>query len=575
MSARPNPAKSPSPAKGSSVLRRLRIVAAFASILIALAAFIDFRDLVPNHLKHVYTSIQFVPSALTFATAFHATALACLLILALTFAFGRVYCSVICPLGILQDVISRISAKIRRKPPYKLPAKKAHNTLRHAILAATLLAIVAGWGGVALAWLDPYSHFGRFASTLFRPLAVVANNIAATVANALGHPAAIPQANVSFAAAGALLPPLLIFIAVAIMAAKRGRLWCNTVCPVGTLLGLVSRRALWRVSIDKTACVKCGDCLRACKAQCIDLRAAEIDFSRCVACYDCISVCDEGGVKYRWHGVSARRESRGISNLKSQIPNSIARPPSRANRRAFISTAMAGTLATVGATALLASRGIAQNGGRQGKGPKGLGQHGQGHGRGRDFSKLDNPEVVAPPGAQSVARILSQCTACQLCVSACPSHVLEPAFLEYGNLAGLMKPRLNFDKSFCNFDCTVCSDVCPDGTILHLARDAKHTTRIGLAHTAHPRCIIVKDGTACGACAEHCPTGALQMKKPPGHADAVPVVDPRYCIGCGACQYACPVTPKAIVISGIAKHETAEKLVQEQVAPTTTDDFAF
>ncbi|MDR1010435.1 MAG: 4Fe-4S dicluster domain-containing protein [Opitutaceae bacterium] len=598
MSAKPTaapnkrtPAKSHDTTKGLPALRRTRIAAAALVFVIALAAFIDYRDFFPNHLKHIITSVQFVPSALTFAGAFHATSLACLVILGITLAIGRAYCSMLCPLGILQDIISRISAKIRRAAPYKLPHKKPQNILRYSILGAVILALVAGWGGLLLTWLDPYSNFGRIASTLLRPLAVVVNNIGATIATALNHPAAIPQVKVTFAAAGVLLPPLLILTALVIMAAFRGRLWCNTLCPVGAALGLVSRRALWRISLDKTTCRKCGACLRTCKSQCIDLRAGEVDFSRCVACYDCVSVCDEHSIKYRWHGLRARRESHDTqtSNPKSQIPNpklqtpnpksqipaTIARPPS-SNRRAFITTAATGTLAAIGTTAYLATRRIAQNetpapGKGRGNGHDGGNTQGSRH----DFPLLDHPAVVTPPGAASTAHMLAQCTACQLCVSACPSRVIEPAVLQYGSLTGLMKPRLDFNKSFCNINCTVCTDVCPDGALTPLALEAKQTTRLGLAHVAHPRCIIVQDGTACGACAELCPTAALQMKKVPHHPDPLPVVDPRYCIGCGACQYACPTHPKAIVVGGVATHEKAEVLVQEQVESTTTEDFAF
>ncbi|GHU06410.1 ferredoxin [Betaproteobacteria bacterium] len=544
-------------AQSIPALRRIRVIVAVLVFALALAAFIDFRDLFPNNLKHLVASVQFAPSAFSFATAFRVSALACLAVLILTLVFGRVYCSVICPLGILQDAISRISAKIRRVPPYRLPFRKARNALRHAILAATIGALALGWGGLALTWLDPYSNFGRIVSTFLRPAAAAINNLAATITSALGYPDALPHADVGLAAAGALLPPLVIFMVIALMASARGRLWCNTICPVGTLLGLVSRRSLWRIDIDKSACRKCADCLHACKAQCIDLRAGEIDFSRCVACYDCISVCGQGGVKYRRRGLPAKRP--GESGASPNDVRILSNIPANSRRRGFIAVAATGALSAVLARDTSAS----DEGSRANNSEIEL------------LERLDNPDVLAPPGAHSTARLLAQCTACQLCVSACPSHVIEPAVLQYGSLVGLMKPHLDFNKGFCNLNCTVCTDVCPDGALTPLTPEAKQTTRIGLASIAHPRCIIVKDGTACGACAECCPTAALQMKKVPDYPEPVPVVDTRYCIGCGACQYACPTHPKAIVVSGLATHEQAELFVQEQVKPATTDDFAF
>jgi ferredoxin len=180
-----------------------------------------------------------------------------------------------------------------------------------------------------------------------------------------------------------------------------------------------------------------------------------------------------------------------------------------------------------------------------------------------------------PPGARQRDRFLSRCTACQLCVSACPSHVLESSFLEYAAVSGFMKPRLNFNKSFCNINCTVCTGVCPDGALLPLTVAQKQTTRLGLAVFDHRECIIYRDGTACGACAEHCPTAALQIKPTGLFRDPLPVVDGQYCIGCGACQYACPALPKkAITVSGLKTHETARVLKQEKVR-AADGDFPF
>ena len=571
-----------------TALRRARITIAALVFLLALAAFLDFRNLVPEPLKHAFASTQFVPSALTLATAFTLSSLACIAILALTLAFGRVYCSMLCPLGILQDIISRVSALIRRKPPYKLPRAKPRDILRHGILALTLIAIAAGFSGIALAWLDPYSNFGRIATTLLRPLAIAANNLAATIATALGRPDLLPQAPLRWFAPATLLPPLIILLALIITAALRGRLWCNTICPVGTTLGLISRRSLWRLTIDKTACLKCGDCLRACKAQCIDLRASAIDHSRCVACYNCVTACDERGIRHRWQGLSAGSAEFPLGGRREAPP----KPPSGnsalpdTNRRAFIATAATAALTAAATATRLAPRAHAQD--NAGVPPANEGRPDPRHDQGQDAGRIpsaggtpalpfnpDSPAVVAPPGARTTARLLAQCTACQLCISACPSRVLEPAVFEYGSFAGIMKPRLNHARGFCNFNCAVCADVCPDTALTPLTLAQKQLTRIGLARVTLDRCIIVAKHTKCGSCAEHCPTAALQIKSPPYYPDPVPVIDPRYCIGCGGCAYACPAPQKAIAVNGLAIHETAEKLVQEKVTQPATGDFAF
>jgi ferredoxin len=239
-------------------------------------------------------------------------------------------------------------------------------------------------------------------------------------------------------------------------------------------------------------------------------------------------------------------EAPPIENQKSKIENFTA-----ASRRSFIASNLAGALALGASTPLLAAAAVKTAG--------------------------SGARIISPPGSRGTRRFTSQCTACQLCVSACPSHVIEPSLLAYGTLNGLLKPRLNFDHSFCNFDCTVCGEVCPDGAIEPLSRDTKHTTRIGVAEVTLSRCIVITEDTACGACAEHCPTAALQMKQ--GSARfAQPEVSAQYCIGCGACQYACPAHPeKAVIVRGFPEHEKADVLIQGQAeAPKgASDDFAF
>jgi ferredoxin len=557
-----------------NIPKLIRVAAAVACLAVALVAFLDYRDFVPAAPKHAIASVQFAPAALALATgAAHSLAFACLVILAVTLALGRVYCSTLCPLGVLQDIVSRLARKFRRKKKL-LPFRPAREKTRHVILVLALLAVAAGWGGFALAWLDPYSNFGRFAGLLFRPPVIFANNLVAALAQKAGSNA-VPPVGVPWAGIGVFLPVLAIFGVVTVMSALRGRLYCNTICPVGTLLGLVSRRALWRLAIDKTACVRCGDCLKSCKAQCIDLRAQTIDHSRCVGCYNCMAVCDENGIAHRWLGRAPKgppKTPRAPQRKKSPQPAQNENPPSppppelrdaakgtaagtppnsATSRRSFIAANLAGALALGASTPLLAATAVKTVGA--------------------------GARIIAPPGSRGTRPFTAQCTACQLCVSACPSHVIEPAFLAYGTLNGILKPRLNFDHSFCNFDCTVCGEVCPDHAIRPLTRDAKHTTRIGVAEVTLARCIVITEDTACGACAEHCPTAALQMKQRDARF-AQPEVSAQYCIGCGACQYACPAHPmKAVIVRGLPEHETAEVLVQAQAeAPKGAEDgFAF
>ncbi|MDR0901454.1 MAG: 4Fe-4S binding protein, partial [Opitutaceae bacterium] len=260
--------------RARNIPKLIRVVVAAACFATVLVAFLDYRDFVPAAPKHAIAAVQFVPSAVELGAGM-ALSVACIVILAATLALGRVYCSTLCPLGVFQDIVSRVAKKFRPKKKF-LPFRPARDKTRLVILVLAVIAVAVGWGGFALAWLDPYSNFGRFAGTLFRPPVILANNLVAALAQKAGSNA-VPPVGVPWAGIGMFLPVLAAFGVVTVMSALRGRLYCNTICPVGTLLGLVSRRTLWRLAIDKAACVRCGDCLKICKAQCIDLRAQTID----------------------------------------------------------------------------------------------------------------------------------------------------------------------------------------------------------------------------------------------------------------------------------------------------------
>jgi ferredoxin len=508
------------------------------------AALVDFRSAVPWWVGHSLATIQLVPSLVALATG---AALAWLVIALMTLAVGRVYCSAICPLGILQDVIARLAAWARRRPAF-LPYAPPRTWLRQLVLWGTVAGVIAGWSGLVLSLVDPYSNFGRIAADLFRPVVTLANNAVAHAANAIGI-GTLYRVEPSWAGIGVLHQPALFLLLLVVLVVLRGRLYCNTLCPVGTLLGWLARVAVFRLAIDPHVCGKCGDCLHACKAQCIDLRHRTIDFSRCVACYNCLGACLDQGIGYRF--------AWGRKPRRDPTP---AVPPDP-QRRAFLANTVVGVAAALGGPILAAQgrdRPIRSN-------------------PGTEAAAEDNEpsRAICPPGAGSVDHFLARCTACHLCLSACPTRVLQPAFLEYG-IAGLMKPRLDFTKSPCTYTCRECAAVCPDGAIVRLELAEKQLIRIGEAHLDLDRCIVKTKGTDCAACSEQCPTQAITTV-PFGNNLRLPQLNRDFCIGCGGCEYACPVLPqKAITVTGYRRHGRARKPIDQKAAtPVPAGGFPF
>jgi ferredoxin len=527
----------------SKLLKWLRVVVALAVFAALTAVFVDFRELIPWKIGHWLGEIQFVPSLVALLTG-ASLSLACIIIAIVTLAVGRIYCSTICPLGILQDIINRLTKRLKSRPaPYSRP----HTRLRQTFLWATIIAAVAGWGGFALALIDPYSNFGRIASDIFRPLVTLVNNSVVGLADAIGWHGLF-RVEPHWAGLGVLAVPVFVLLLVIALAAWRGRLYCNTVCPVGTLLGWLSKRAAFQLQIKQSACRKCAACMKVCKAQCIDLSAGTIDFSRCVACYNCVNVCEEQGIGYHFAWVP----KTPISTPAPQAAPDAVRDP---HRRAFISKTMLGIAGTVGVSrVLLASEKLRG---------------------GKTKSAESFSPVICPPGSAGVERFLDCCTACHLCISECPTGVLQPTFMEYG-LPGIMKPRMDFNVAFCNFDCVRCGEVCPDGAIDLLDVATKHLTKIGEANFYPDQCVVVTNGTDCAACSEHCPTKAVSTV-PYRNNLRLPSLNDDLCIGCGACENVCPARPdKAIIVTGWREHGWAKKTIEPKATmPKSTGDFPF
>jgi ferredoxin len=523
-------------------LRKLRITVAGVLFTGLALALVGTHGRVPEAIGHWLASTQFVASLLALVMG-ASLSLACILIGVVTLLVGRIYCSAICPLGILQDIIAWIAAFTRRRKAV-LPYAPPLTWIRQLFLWGTVVAIVLGWGGFAIALLDPYGNFGRIVSILFRPLVTVTDRAVVGMAHFAGI-SLVASPTIPWGGIGVLALPAAILSLLVVLAASRGRLYCNTVCPVGTLLGLFSRWSAFRITIEKSTCLKCGECLRACKAQCIDLRKGAIDYSRCVTCYDCLGVCENHSVGYRfsWKRTSGARTAvpaAPVVATKALQANTVADP----QRRTFLVRAAAAVVASIAVSRLHAEDEAEEHLPENGKG-----------------DKLIRP--ISPPGSVGIEHFLARCIGCQLCIGACATNALQPSFSEYG-LSGLSKPRLDYAKGFCDFDCHCCGEVCPSGAIEALALAEKQVTRIGVVHFEAARCVVQASGTACTACSDKCPTKAVRSV--PFSAELrLPQIQPLLCIGCGTCEHVCPAKPKkAITVIGRRHHNRARKSPEGQ-----------
>jgi ferredoxin len=366
--------------------------------------------------------------------------------------------------------------------------------------------------------LDPYSSFGRISTHLFKPVIVWLNNSVSHTLTHFNNYSLFPYDSKGIMITGIISAVVILALAGG-LSVKRGRLYCNTVCPVGTLLGLLSKYSLFKIVIDKDNCVSCGECEWYCKSECIDSDNQSVDMTRCVDCYNCIIACPLEAITYK---------IPPPENEKKEIEINY-------NKREFIKTTF---LYFIGLTFIARA---------QEKIKVYVGNK----------IPISKKYPVTPPGSKSIGHFNNTCTACHLCINACPSQVLQPSYLEYG-ITGILQPRMDFQKSFCNYECKLCGDVCPTGAILPLSLENKKLIQIGKAKFIKEDCVVYTQGTECGACSELCPTKAVSMV--PYKNLLLPEVKEEYCIGCGACEFACPAKPyKSIFVDGNPSHLIAKK----------------
>ena len=580
-------------------LKIFRVIAATAIFIAALLSFLNFSmGWETNHILH----IQFVPALLSLAAGTLGVALPLIILLLLTLIFGRVYCSFLCPTGILQDIIGRLARPFTRRHrrtrtnPHS-PGAGAHNTsagshsasatagsststsistsagyhkphsiLRYIILIATGLLFALG-----LAWpltlLDPYSLFGKIASQFFGSIEIFLNNALANI-----FPNSIPYLKYTSIATVSFIYGTIALVTLILFSAAHGRLYCNTICPVGTLLGLIGSKSLFQIRIDSNACKHCNACAKNCKSNCIDIKGQKVDTERCVVCFNCLQHCKFGALHYslRRPAASSTGTSATSANAASSTSSTSATSASAASTPPSgkidkgLRTTLAG-LAGLG-TAIIANKGtgsrfIPIKEYREKHLPENL----------RASQELG----IMPPGAGTLEHFKQNCTGCYACVAACPGDVIKPATFEYGP-DGILLPTLKYNGHFCGYECNACSSACPSGALSPLTLKEKKRTAIGKAIYMAGKCIVFQAGTDCGACDEHCPTKAITMVPVPGKSFLYyPKLNRDLCIGCGGCEYICPQKPKAIKVVALADQSLAQEPTDDVQQEVEVNDFGF
>lgn len=460
--------------------------------------------------------LQFVPALLASGS------ITVLAIIIVTMTFGRIYCSILCPLGVYQDGISRMAEK-RKKNRYKF--KKSRKWLRYSILLVFAVLLFVGLNSIAIL-IAPYSIYGRIASNLFAPLYHLINNVLAYFAERWDS-YAFYHVDVYIKSLPIFIVSIAYFLIITILSLTNGRWYCNTVCPVGTILGFFARFSLFKPVIDTEKCNSCGLCERNCRCSAIDSKNHKIDYTKCVTCFNCIEKCHQGAMRYRLAGNTDNVNK--VKTIGDETKNG------KTSRKTFIAT-----VATLAAASTLKAQEKVVDGGlatiEKKKAPK-----------------RETP--IKPAGSVSLDNFSSRCTGCQLCVQVCPNDVLRAS----SKLDTFMQPEMSYEHGYCRPECTKCSEVCPAGAITKVTREQKTAIQIGHAVWIGRNCVPLRDGVTCGNCAKHCPSGAITMMHydPEDAASPmIPSINTERCIGCGACEHVCPARPfSAIFVEGNLIHK--------------------
>lgn len=429
--------------------------------------------------------------------------------LGLTVALGRVWCGWLCPLGtLLEWVRFRRAASRRVHPRWRI--------VKYLLLVATLSAAL--FGNLTLLILDPLAILTRTMTVTILP----ALNYALTASGQVLFPFALlrgPVMSIEKLLRGPVLPVLqpvfrqssvlgLVFAVVLALNALADRFWCRYLCPLGGLLGVLSRFSLWR-PMPGLRCNRCGRCVGVCRLEAIDpAEGYQPIASECTVCLDCLADCPQTGYGFRFypHSIGRRQE------------------PFDPSRRQILLSAGA---ATAGVLLLRASPQL----------------------------KVTYPTLIRPPGVKDEEVFLARCIRCGQCMKICPTSALQPALFQAG-VEALWTPILEPRLGYCDYGCAACGEICPTGAIPRLSLSEKRSQVLGLARVDRDRCLPWAYNTPCIVCEEMCPVPEKAIRLEEVEivgSEGQPVLLQRpyvlreLCVGCGICEYKCPMEGEAAI----------------------------
>jgi polyferredoxin len=457
-----------------------------------------------------------------------------MLIIVVTLLFGRVFCNWICPYGTLHQFVGWLFNVRNGKERIQSNRYRDIFFLKYAIL--TVFLIMAFMGSLQIGLLDPICLMYRTFAVVVAPMVDMSIDQLSLGLHGLGLDT-LWLDNLKFGPGveerifvGSFWIGVMI-VGLVGMNLVIPRFFCRVLCPLGALLGVISRFSLFRINRDVHKCTDCNLCLTRCEGA-SDPQGA-VRQSECFSCMNCIDDCPEDALSFTMTGLDTKQ---------------VVAAPDISRRRLFFA-GMVGLMATP----FIKTHGV-------------------------NTDKHFEPELIRPPGSVEEAEFLKKCIKCDQCINACPTNVLQPATFAQGGIEALWTPVMEFEIGHCQLKCTMCSEVCPTGAIRRITAEEKlgkgpyqekGPVRLGTAFFDTGRCLPHAMEIPCVVCEEVCPTSPKAIQTKDVEAKDVygnivvlnkPFMVPDLCIGCGICEKECPVKDsRAVYVTAVGESRSNER----------------